>query len=118
MKTKTFLRRLSETSKFFNREWKMYGDDGYVRMFIKPTPDGCFCPITAVCKMLKGAEFHVWDAPKAGKVIGLSNKQIHSITAAADFPEDSDPKLRGRLLEAICDGQGKTKNQKTPPTEG
>ena len=115
MKTKKFIKKLRKTAEFFGEDWKIHDDDEFIRIFTKPSVDECYCPITAVCLMQTGKKYRPWDAPEAGKLIGLKNRQIRAIMEASDHHESAYGKLRARLLKAMLNGQNQTKNQKAPP---
>ena len=108
MKTKEFLEKLSKTAEYFNREWVTGFSDTAVRMYPNIEPDYfSYCPITAVCYMETQREYDVWDQHLAGKVLGLSRKQVDNISIAADYNnENGEPKLRAKILEATSPRKG------------
>ena len=117
MKTKKFIKKLRKTAEFFGSTWQIHDDCGYMRIFTEPSPNECYCPITAVCLMETGKKHYLWNVTKAGKLIGLTNKQIRAITTASDS-HAAHGKLRIRLLKAMLDGQNQTQDQKAPSAEG
>ena len=98
-----FLNELTKTQGYFNRGWSKE-EDRQVRIYERNKMH--FCPITAVCEMMKSPveSYAINHYKEAGRLLGLITSDISKIAAAADLTPSSewfDENLRERILTAV-----------------